>query len=155
MWKKFTSFCQVLKEMHTKENCLIFLPHGVDSGSIHTARRNENSTVMSRWRRWCELWQYCCLSSETCLCWLCVCVQARVARSRSCRIRRRVTTLWAVTTSTWRASSATSGRPPAPARPACSRNCPTENSVRTILTSFRQRWGVVLKKKWGDAWNKT
>ena len=27
MWKKFTSFCQVLKKMHTKENWLSFLPN--------------------------------------------------------------------------------------------------------------------------------
>ena len=27
--KKFTSFCQVLKEMHIKENCSFFLPHSV------------------------------------------------------------------------------------------------------------------------------
>jgi len=27
--KKFTSFCQVLKEMHTKENWFFFLPHSV------------------------------------------------------------------------------------------------------------------------------
>jgi len=26
MWKKFTSFCQVLKAMHTKENEFIFCP---------------------------------------------------------------------------------------------------------------------------------
>ena len=32
MWKKFTgNFCQVLKEMHTKENWFLFLPHGVHS----------------------------------------------------------------------------------------------------------------------------
>ena len=30
-WHQLTSFCQVLKEMHTKENWFFFLPHGVFS----------------------------------------------------------------------------------------------------------------------------
>jgi len=31
--KKFTGFCQVLKEMHMKENWFLFSAHGVDQHS--------------------------------------------------------------------------------------------------------------------------
>jgi len=32
--KTFTSFCQVLKKMHKKENSFLFLRHGVDAFSL-------------------------------------------------------------------------------------------------------------------------
>ena len=39
--KKFTSFCQALKKMHTKENWFLFLLHSVvcEAGSIETVER--------------------------------------------------------------------------------------------------------------------
>jgi len=32
--KKITSFCQVLKTMHTEENWFLFLPHGVRQSAL-------------------------------------------------------------------------------------------------------------------------
>jgi len=31
IYEKFTNFCQVPREMHTKEKWFLFLPHGVNS----------------------------------------------------------------------------------------------------------------------------
>jgi len=38
IYKKFTSFYQVLKEMHTKENWFLFLPHGVETALDQRSR---------------------------------------------------------------------------------------------------------------------
>jgi len=51
--KKITSFCQVLKEMHTKENCFFFLRHGVVWAApitFITAKLCDEQGTASLWR---------------------------------------------------------------------------------------------------------
>jgi len=48
--EKITSFCQALKNMHTKENCFLFLPQGVLSSRLRCCRESTavKPTTVSR-----------------------------------------------------------------------------------------------------------
>jgi len=45
MWKKFTSFCQVLKDMHNKEKWFFFLPDGVYAAAAELWRHAEAMAI--------------------------------------------------------------------------------------------------------------